>query len=194
MKITQVELYEIEIPPIPPIARYFPKIYDITLCRIQTDEGLEGWGEFQGVKSTGQDQADVHQPFLKEWTGPFNAPRGIYAFAHSPEGCRRRPQQPQDRCCSGNRPRAGYSVDRFANEIRRYRYHLGDAPRQLGPLDLRAKQETPDGDYGQHQGKEGEQRVEGDRASYVWAVLPKEVINGIRAKEHESYEIHSVAP
>ena len=46
MKITQVELYEVEIPPIPVIARYFPKIYDITLCRVQTDEGLEGWGEF----------------------------------------------------------------------------------------------------------------------------------------------------
>ncbi len=59
MKISQVDLYEVEIPPIPPIARYFPKIYDITLCRIQTDAGLEGWGEFQGVKSAGQQQADV---------------------------------------------------------------------------------------------------------------------------------------
>ena len=36
MKITQVELYEVEIPPTPPIARYYPKIYDITLCRVQT--------------------------------------------------------------------------------------------------------------------------------------------------------------
>ena len=44
MKITQVDLYEVEIPPIAPIARYFPKIYDITLCRVQTDEGLVGWG------------------------------------------------------------------------------------------------------------------------------------------------------
>ena len=59
MKITQVELYELEIPPIPPIARYFPKIYDITLCRVQTDEGLEGWGEFQGVKSAGRSVADA---------------------------------------------------------------------------------------------------------------------------------------
>ena len=48
MKITQVDLYEVEIPPIPPIAKYMPKIYDITLCRIQTDEGVEGWGEYQG--------------------------------------------------------------------------------------------------------------------------------------------------
>ena len=39
VKITQVDLYEVEIPPIAPIARYFPKIYDITLCRVQTDEG-----------------------------------------------------------------------------------------------------------------------------------------------------------
>ena len=59
MKITQVELYEVEIPPIPAIARYYPKIYDITLCRIQTDEGLEGWGEFIDKKSVGQEQADA---------------------------------------------------------------------------------------------------------------------------------------
>ena len=59
MKITQVELYEVEIPPIPAIARYYPKIYDITLCRVQTDEGLEGWGEFLSKKSAGQEQADA---------------------------------------------------------------------------------------------------------------------------------------
>ena len=51
MKITQVDLYEVEIPPITPIARYFPKIYDITLCRVQTDEGLVGWGEYQGTRA-----------------------------------------------------------------------------------------------------------------------------------------------
>jgi L-alanine-DL-glutamate epimerase-like enolase superfamily enzyme len=51
MKITQVDLYEVEIPPIPPIAKYMPKIYDITLCRVQTDEGIEGWGEYQGTRS-----------------------------------------------------------------------------------------------------------------------------------------------
>ena len=45
MKITQVDLYQVEIPLIPPIAKYLPKIYDITLCRIGTDEGLEGIGE-----------------------------------------------------------------------------------------------------------------------------------------------------
>lgn len=48
MKITSIDLYEVEIPPIPPIAKYFPKIYDITLCRISTDEGLQGAGECQG--------------------------------------------------------------------------------------------------------------------------------------------------
>ncbi|MEW6753588.1 MAG: enolase C-terminal domain-like protein [Candidatus Latescibacterota bacterium] len=48
MKLTHVDFYEVEIPPIPPIARYHPKIYDITLCRLQTDEGLVGWGEYQG--------------------------------------------------------------------------------------------------------------------------------------------------
>ena len=51
MKITQVDLYEVEIPPIPPIAKYMPKIYDITLCHVQTDEGVEGWGEYQGARS-----------------------------------------------------------------------------------------------------------------------------------------------
>jgi L-alanine-DL-glutamate epimerase-like enolase superfamily enzyme len=45
MKITQVDLYQVEIPLIPPIARHCPKIYDITLTRLQTDEGLEGIGE-----------------------------------------------------------------------------------------------------------------------------------------------------
>ena len=38
MKITQVELYEVEIPPLPGIARYFPQIYDLTLCRVPTAE------------------------------------------------------------------------------------------------------------------------------------------------------------
>ena len=50
MKITAVELFEIEIPLIPPIAKYHPKIYDITLCRFSTDEGLVGWGEYQGKR------------------------------------------------------------------------------------------------------------------------------------------------
>ena len=50
MKINAVELFEVEIPPIPPIAQYFPKIYDITLCRFSTDEGLQGWGEYQGKR------------------------------------------------------------------------------------------------------------------------------------------------
>ena len=57
MKITQVDLYEVEIPPIAPIARYFPKIYDITLCCIRTDEGLQGWGEYQGTKSAQEQKA-----------------------------------------------------------------------------------------------------------------------------------------
>ena len=51
MKITEVNLYEVEIPPIPPIAKYYPKIYDITLVRVQTDEGLTGWGEARGLKA-----------------------------------------------------------------------------------------------------------------------------------------------
>ncbi len=50
MKITNVELYEVEIPPIAAIAKYNPKFYDITLTRVTTDEGLTGWGECQGRK------------------------------------------------------------------------------------------------------------------------------------------------
>lgn len=48
MKISGIDLYEVEIPPIPPIAKYMPKIYTITICRMQTDEGIEGIGECQG--------------------------------------------------------------------------------------------------------------------------------------------------
>jgi L-alanine-DL-glutamate epimerase-like enolase superfamily enzyme len=51
VKITDVELFEVEIPPIPPIAKYMPKIYDLTLTRVTTDEGLVGWGECQGRKA-----------------------------------------------------------------------------------------------------------------------------------------------
>jgi len=45
MKITDVELYQVEIPLIPAIAKYTQKIYDITICRVRTDEGLTGIGE-----------------------------------------------------------------------------------------------------------------------------------------------------
>ncbi|HCR18961.1 MAG TPA: hypothetical protein DIU35_15885 [Candidatus Latescibacteria bacterium] len=48
MKISGIDLYEVEIPPIPPIAKYMPKIYTITICRMQTDEGIEGISECQG--------------------------------------------------------------------------------------------------------------------------------------------------
>ena len=45
MNIVRVDLYQVDVPLIPPIAKYSPKIYDITICRVQTDEGLEGIGE-----------------------------------------------------------------------------------------------------------------------------------------------------
>jgi len=57
MKITEVDLFEVAIPTIPPIAKYFPKIYDITLCRVQTDEGLTGWGEYQGKRAAHEQTA-----------------------------------------------------------------------------------------------------------------------------------------
>ncbi len=74
MKIKKIDLFEIEIPPIPPIAKYFPKIYDLTLCRVQTDEGLQGWGEFQGKPSAQQSLAtDLEgQPVLD--LDPFALP------------------------------------------------------------------------------------------------------------------------
>jgi L-alanine-DL-glutamate epimerase-like enolase superfamily enzyme len=45
MKITRAELYQVEIPLIPAIAKYTDKIYDISICRVHTDEGQVGIGE-----------------------------------------------------------------------------------------------------------------------------------------------------
>ena len=48
MKIQEIELVQVDIPPIPAIAKYMPKIFDLTLCRVITDEGLIGLGEAHG--------------------------------------------------------------------------------------------------------------------------------------------------
>ena len=61
MKITHVDLYQVEIPLIPPIAKYFPRIYDITICRIQTDEGLEGIGESTVYNISSQERAALEE-------------------------------------------------------------------------------------------------------------------------------------
>ena len=45
MKIAQIDLYELKVPPIPVVARYLPDIFNLTICRICTDEGLVGVGE-----------------------------------------------------------------------------------------------------------------------------------------------------
>jgi len=45
VKITAVDLFHVDVPLVPAIARYTDRIYDITLSRIRTDEGLEGIGE-----------------------------------------------------------------------------------------------------------------------------------------------------
>ncbi len=77
MKISQVDLYEVEIPPIPPVAKYFPKIYEITLCRVLTDEGIVGFGECQGKPEQFEAQAAslVGQNVLAidafSWPDPF---------------------------------------------------------------------------------------------------------------------------
>ncbi|MDP6506127.1 MAG: hypothetical protein QF886_21060, partial [Planctomycetota bacterium] len=59
MKITNVEIYQVEIPPIPAIAKYSPKIYDILICRIETDEGIEGIGESTSYSVSPQARADI---------------------------------------------------------------------------------------------------------------------------------------
>ena len=41
MRVTKVDLYHVEIPPIPAIARHTARIYDITLCAVHTDEGID---------------------------------------------------------------------------------------------------------------------------------------------------------
>lgn len=73
MRITVIDLFEVEVPPIPVIARYHPKVYSITLCRIHTDGGLEGIGECQGEPAqfaeiaaalTGMDPLDL-DPFAQ---------------------------------------------------------------------------------------------------------------------------------
>ena len=58
MKITAVDLYEVEIPPIAPIAKYSPKIFDLTICQVHTDEGLVGLGEAHGTAAQFKGQAD----------------------------------------------------------------------------------------------------------------------------------------
>lgn len=48
MKISKIDLYELCIPPIPAVAKYTP-LYNNLICRIETDEGLVGIGEKQGI-------------------------------------------------------------------------------------------------------------------------------------------------
>jgi L-alanine-DL-glutamate epimerase-like enolase superfamily enzyme len=61
MKITQVDLYQVEIPLIPAIAKYTQKIYDITICRMQTSEGLTGIGETAVYHLTPSGRASLEQ-------------------------------------------------------------------------------------------------------------------------------------
>lgn len=86
MKITHVDLYQVEIPLIPPIAKYMPKIYDITLCRIQTDEGLEGIGESTAYQLSPQGRSRLEEK-ASSYTGkdplalnPFAEP-GLFECA-----------------------------------------------------------------------------------------------------------------
>ena len=56
MVITNIDLYEIEAPAIPPVAKYRP-LYNLLICRIQTDEGIEGIGELQGKPDALEEEA-----------------------------------------------------------------------------------------------------------------------------------------
>ena len=55
MKIERVELYELAVPPIAIVAKYLPNIFNLTIVRILTDEGLVGVGE-----------VSLHPPYLEE--------------------------------------------------------------------------------------------------------------------------------
>lgn len=74
MKISQVDLYEVEVPLIPAIAKYFPKIYDITLCRMQTDEGLDGIGECHGTRASLEAKAASYVEKDPLALSPFDEP------------------------------------------------------------------------------------------------------------------------
>ncbi len=58
MKIREIELFQVDIPPIAAIAKYAPKIFDLTLCRVHTDDGLIGIGEAHGFPSQFADAVD----------------------------------------------------------------------------------------------------------------------------------------
>ena len=45
MRIEHIDLYELKVPPIEPVARYRPDIFNLTICRIRTDEDIVGLGE-----------------------------------------------------------------------------------------------------------------------------------------------------
>lgn len=57
MKIQQIDLYELDVPPIPPIAKYSPNLFNLTLCGIHTDEGVVGLGETYGAPSVFSERA-----------------------------------------------------------------------------------------------------------------------------------------
>ncbi len=80
MKIIQVDLYEVEVPLIPAIARVFPKIYDITICRIRTDEDLEGIGECQGTRAELEPKAATYVGKDPLALSPFDEP-GLFQCA-----------------------------------------------------------------------------------------------------------------
>ena len=61
MKITRVDLYQVDIPLIPAISKYSAKIYDITICRIETDEGLTGIGESAVYHITATSMANLKE-------------------------------------------------------------------------------------------------------------------------------------
>ena len=54
MKITEVDLFVLDVPPFAPMARIRPNIFTLGIVRMGTDEGLVGLGE---ISAPGADLA-----------------------------------------------------------------------------------------------------------------------------------------
>ena len=74
MKIEHIDLYELDVPPIPPIAKYSPDLFHLTICRIHTDEGIVGLGETYGAPSVFAERAASYTGLDPLALGPLSQP------------------------------------------------------------------------------------------------------------------------
>ena len=72
VKIEHIDLFELKVPPIEPVARYRPNIFNLTICRIHTDEDIVGIGE-----------VSLNPPHVAEWAATHigDDPRALDPFA-----------------------------------------------------------------------------------------------------------------